>query len=113
VVRASLNQIFRRITENSLTFVSQQENIDESKPMRLEDVVDRTLSTIIDGDAETMRRLSGGVHLKGTSAATNALLTRKETLHALRNRHTEAKRRQTRRQGRHGKIRAQYGQIKK
>ena len=71
---------------------------DQGEPIRFVDVVDRTLNTIVQGDADTMRRLSSGTHLKGTSSATNALLSRKETLHALKNRHTAVKRRESQRQ---------------
>ena len=73
------------------------EDHDQSQPMSLEEANDRTLNLVLEGGEDTLRRASAA-NLKGTSDRTNNLLTRKETMRALKDRTTAVRRRNTMRQ---------------
>ena len=101
------------------------EDGDQSAPMNLEEANDRTLNLVLEGGEDTLRRASAAnlkvfqilmfnyfyyliiiciiffntiCYLKGTSDRTNNLLTRKETMRALKDRTTAVRRRNTMRQ---------------
>merc|ERR1719323_797431 len=77
--------------------IQAMEDGDQSAPMNLEEANDRTLNLVLEGGEDTLRRASAA-NLKGTSDRTNNLLTRKETMRALKDRTTAVRRRNTMRQ---------------